>query len=54
MPSQSKFTSVEQDAPSKVPMLSPGDITPSVMHMYKNACNGYFDTKDVPEDKQVC
>ena len=34
-------------------MLLPGDITPSVMHMYENACNGYFDTKDVPEEKQV-
>jgi hypothetical protein len=54
MPSQSKFTSVEQDAPSKVPMLLPGDITPSVMQMYENTCNGYFDTKDVPEEKQVC
>jgi hypothetical protein len=53
MPSQSKFTSVEQDAPSKVPMLLPGDITPSIMQMYKNACNGYFNTKDVPEEKQV-
>jgi hypothetical protein len=53
MPSLSKLASVEQDAPSKVPMLLPGDITPSVMHMYENACNGYFDTKDVPEEKQV-
>jgi hypothetical protein len=45
--------SVEQDAPSKVPILLPGDITPSVMRMYENACNGYFNTKDIPEDKQV-
>jgi hypothetical protein len=54
MPSLSKLTSVEQDAPSKVPMLLLGDIMPSVMCMYENACNGYFDTKDVPEEKQVC
>jgi hypothetical protein len=53
MSSQSRLASVEQDAPSKVPMLLPGDITPSVMHMYENACRGYFDTKDVAEDKQV-
>jgi len=54
MPSQSKFAAVEQDAPSKVPMLLPGDITPTIMCMYENACRGYFNTKDVAEDKQVC
>jgi hypothetical protein len=53
MPSQSKFASIEQDAPSKVPMLLPKDITPTVMCMYKNTCRGYFDTKDVAKDKQV-
>jgi hypothetical protein len=53
MLSQSKFASIEQDAPSKVPMLLPRDIMPTVMHMYKNACSGHFDMKDVAKDKQV-
>ena len=34
-------------------MLLPGDITPAIMCMYENACRGYFNTKDVAEDKQV-
>jgi hypothetical protein len=54
MPVQLKFAAIEQDSPSKVPILLPGDIMPSVMCMYENACNGYFDTKDVPAEKQVC
>jgi hypothetical protein len=53
MLSQLKFVSIEHDAPSKVLMLLPGDITPTVMHMYENAYNSYFDTKDIAEDKQV-
>ena len=53
MPVQSKFTAVEQESPSKVPILIPEDIMPSVMHMYENACNRYFDTKDVAAEKQV-
>ena len=47
MPVQLKFAAIEQDSPSKVPILLPGDITPFVMCMYENACNRYFDTKDI-------
>jgi hypothetical protein len=53
MSSQSRFAVVIQDSPSKVPLLQPGDITPAVMRAYEQACYGYFDTKDIVEDKQV-
>jgi hypothetical protein len=53
MPSQSKFASVQQDSPSKIPILLPGDITPYVMRTYELACHGYFDTKDIDDEKQV-
>lgn len=43
---------VEQDTPSKVPILQPGDITTNVMCTYENACWGYFENKDI-DDKQV-
>jgi hypothetical protein len=53
MPSQSKFATVQQDSPSKIPILLPSDITPYVMCSYEQACRGYFDTKDVDDDKKV-
>jgi hypothetical protein len=53
MPPQLRTASVEQDSPSKVPLLLPGDILPAVMCEYEYACLGYFDTKDVGANKQV-
>jgi hypothetical protein len=53
MPSQSRFTTVEQDAPSKPPLLTTGEITPAVMRSYENACLSYFENKDIVEEKQV-
>jgi hypothetical protein len=53
MASQSKMASVDQDAPSKVPILSAGDITPAVMHKFEDTCIGYFENKDIDDDKQV-
>jgi glycerophosphoryl diester phosphodiesterase len=53
MPSQSKSASVDQDSPSKVPLLLLGDISPLVMCEYEHACLGYFDTKDIGAEKQV-
>jgi hypothetical protein len=53
MPSQSRDTSVEQDSPSKVPLLLPGDISPAIMREYEYTCLGYFDTKDIVPEKQV-
>jgi len=53
MSSQAKFAVLEQDSPSKVPLLLPGNVTPGVMRAYEHACLGYFDTKDIAVDKQV-
>jgi hypothetical protein len=53
MQTQFKFTTIEQDTPSKVPMLHLGDISPAVMRKFKNACHGYFKSKEISEDKQV-
>jgi hypothetical protein len=50
---QSKSASVEQENPSKIPVLLKGDLTPTVMREYKQACLGYFDTRDVEPNKQV-
>ena len=53
MPVQLKFASVEQDTPSKAPMLFSGDITPKVMREFEDACFGYFENKEIAADKQV-
>jgi hypothetical protein len=53
MPSQSHFATVEQDAPSKPPILTAGKITPAGMCSYENACLSYFENKDIAEEKQV-
>jgi hypothetical protein len=53
MSSISKIAAVEQDAPSKIPILLPGDMTPTVMRQFEHACYGYFDTKDIAADRQV-
>jgi hypothetical protein len=44
---------VEQSAPTKVPVLTTGDVTPVVMCQYENACNNYFVHKKIPGDDQV-
>ncbi|KIM88504.1 hypothetical protein PILCRDRAFT_2732 [Piloderma croceum F 1598] len=53
MPSQLRTASVKQNLPLKVPLLLPGDISPTIMHKYEYACLGYFNTKDVGPNKQV-
>jgi hypothetical protein len=45
---------VEQDSPSKVPVLHPGVISPVVMRKFQNGCLDYFDNKETANDKQVC
>jgi hypothetical protein len=50
---QSKSASVEQEIPSKNPVLLKGDLTPNVMHEYEQACLSYFNTRDVKPNKQV-
>jgi hypothetical protein len=44
---------VEQSSPSKVPVLTAGDISPAVMRQYENACKNYFVHKKVAGDDQV-
>jgi len=53
MPSISKYAILEQDSLNKVPILLPGDVTPSVMCQYKNTCMGFFESKEIAPDKQA-
>jgi hypothetical protein len=51
--SNSGLAKVEQDSPNKVPVLLQGDLTPSVMRQYENACLGFFEGKEIAPEKQV-
>jgi hypothetical protein len=53
MPVSSNTTSVEQGSLSKVPILHAGDITPTVMREFEDACVSYFNHKNIAKDKQV-
>jgi hypothetical protein len=53
MPNQSKFATVVQDSPSRPPILTAGDLTPAVMRSFETGCLGYFENKDIADDKQV-
>jgi hypothetical protein len=53
MANQSKVAVIEQDLPGRPPLLTAGDLTPTVMHSFEMACFGYFEHKDIAEDKQV-
>ncbi|KAF7971265.1 hypothetical protein HWV62_21496 [Athelia sp. TMB] len=44
---------VEQDAPSKVPIWDEGDITPEQAKKFEDMCIGYFKTKEIDDDKCV-
>ena len=44
---------VEQSAPSKVPVLTAGDISPATMCQFEHACMNYFIHKKVIVDDQV-
>ena len=52
MANQSKFVTLE-DTAGRPPLLTPGDITPAVMCAFEMACFGYFEHKDIAEEKQV-
>ncbi|KIM85721.1 hypothetical protein PILCRDRAFT_5379 [Piloderma croceum F 1598] len=53
-PGNRQFIPKEQkDAPTKVPILNAGDITPDVMREYEDDCINFFDAKEIPTDKQV-
>ena len=53
MPSKTPMASVEQSSPSKVPILSPGDISPSIMRQFEHGCKNYFIHKKIVADNQV-
>jgi hypothetical protein len=53
MLSQSHFATVEQDAPSKLPILNTSEIMPAVMCSYENACLSYFENKDIVDEKHI-
>jgi hypothetical protein len=44
---------VEQDSSARPPTLLAGDISPAVMREFKDSCIGYFENKDIDNDKQV-
>ncbi|GBE81440.1 hypothetical protein SCP_0311690 [Sparassis crispa] len=37
----------------KVPILHPGNISPTVMCEYEHACRNYFEHKEISDDKHV-
>ena len=47
------MASVEQTAPSKVPILTARDISPMIMCQFEHACMNYFVHKKVIADDQV-
>ena len=47
------MASVDQTSPSKVPILSAGDISPQVMRQFEHGCMNFFIHKKVIPDDQV-
>jgi hypothetical protein len=44
---------VDQDSPSKLPILHPGNLTPTIMRKFEDCCIGYFEQKDIEGMNQV-
>jgi hypothetical protein len=53
MSTKSQLATVEQSAPSKVPLLHSSNISPAVMREYVDACRAYFNQKNIAPDMQV-
>ena len=49
----SHYMIVEQEGPRKCPIMGEGDLNAKNIRQYDDYCNGYFDVKDIPADKQV-
>jgi hypothetical protein len=47
------MATVEQSSPSKVPILTAGDISPAVMRQFEHGCKNYFIHKKIIADDQV-
>jgi hypothetical protein len=45
------MASVDQTSPSKVPILSAGDISPQVMRQFEHGCMNFFIQKVIPNDQ---
>ena len=50
----SHYATVKQEGPGKCPIMGEGNLNAKNSHQYDDYCNGYFDVKDIPADKQVC
>ena len=47
------MASVEQNSPSKVPILTAGNISPTIMCQFEHTCKNYFTHKKIITDDQV-
>ncbi|KIM78087.1 hypothetical protein PILCRDRAFT_11524 [Piloderma croceum F 1598] len=47
------MAAVKQSFPTKVPILTAGNISPAVMHQFKHSCRNYFIHKKIIADDQV-
>lgn len=52
-PSQSRIAEMEQTAPNRIPILTPGDLTLKALQSFEMACRAYFSTKGILESEQV-
>ncbi|KAI0336960.1 hypothetical protein BDW22DRAFT_1473408 [Trametopsis cervina] len=52
-PTDSTVAEVLSSNPGKVPVLSAGEIVIETFIAWKDACEDYFEIKDIPEDKRV-
>jgi len=46
-------TATVKPTSGKAPILTSGDVMPSVMMEFENACHDFFEAKSVPQDKQA-
>ena len=51
--SNKNTASVKQDSIMKPPILTASNISPAVMHEFEDTCLGFFESKEVADDKQV-
>lgn len=53
MAPNSHFATEEQSAPNKMPIVTPGDLTPKMLCSFKIFCKAYFNNKGIPSMEQV-